>query len=297
MLRFLAPEGRLRALLAKGLRHLPAGAKQHLAGAAARFDVWRYERMLARGYARDERTRAADPLTGLPVPPALLRVRVTGFLADRETWLRTSAVDAELIRGALERAGRPIEGMRAILDFGCGCGRVARHWGVLQGPEIHGADVSRGGVRWCRRHLRFMDTVRSDHLPPLPYPDGRFDFIYSLSVLTHLPEQAGRDWLAELARVLEPGGLLLFTVHGPRFLPHLEPDEAERFRNGEVVVRSKPETLVGTNEYAAFHPPEWARSALPEAGLEVVEAVYDDPTGEGVTPMPVQDNYLVRRLR
>ena len=130
----------------------------------------------------------------------------------RGRWLKGGSTDAKLIREMLRRHGSPIGAMDAILDFGCGCGRVARHWAKLDGPDIHGADISRPSVRWCRRHLRFMHAYRCGLEPPLRFASGTFDFIYALSVLTHLPEHTGRRWLAELVRILKPGGVLLFTV-------------------------------------------------------------------------------------
>jgi SAM-dependent methyltransferase len=288
--------GRARRLLGRVTRPLPARARERLDAALARHDNRQFERGVAKRIAGDEDdVVAAD---GLPVPPPLLRVRVTGELAERDEWLRHSEIDAALIRAALERAGRPIEGMRSLLDFGCGCGRVARHWAGLEGTEVFGADVSRDAIRWCERNLTFMNATESRAMPPLPYPGARFEFIYALSVLTHLTEEAGLAWMAELARVLEPGGLLLFTVHGPRWTSLLDPGDLARFEAGELVLKDEPEAVAGTNAFAAFHPPAYVRERLlAPLGLELVEAVYEDPTGEGLTPMPAQDNYLVRLSR
>ena len=236
------------------------------------------------------------PAEGIPVPPPHLRVQVTGRHAERGAWLAEGATDANLIRSMLRRNEAPLETMDAVLDFGCGCGRVARNWSELGGPEVHGADVSRRAVRWCRRNLSFMRTVRSGPEPPLPYADGKFDFVYALSVFTHLPDETARRWLLELTRVLRPGGLLLFTVHGERFLHELDEDDSMRFRRGELVVVERAPELAGTNSFASFHPPRYVREDfLQIADVELVEAVYVDPTGRGVTPMPVQDNYLVRK--
>src|SRR5439155_351216 len=51
-------------------------------------------------------------------------------------------------------------------------------------------------------------------LPPMPYPDGHFDAIVSCSVFSHLKRDMQHLWLAELKRVLAPGGLLLASFHG-----------------------------------------------------------------------------------
>jgi SAM-dependent methyltransferase len=287
--------GRGRKLLGRLGRPFPGPVKRRMQDSLARLDYRREERAIAQEVEAKE--TESGPADGIPVPPPLLRVRVTGSHADRDEWLAASATDAELIRATLERNTAPLEEMQAFLDFGCGCGRVARHWAGLEGPAIHGTDVSRQAVHWCRRNLPFMRTVRCGPEPPLEYGDGAFDFVYALSVLTHLTEEGGRRWLAELVRVIKPRGLLLFTVHGERFLDQLEDaDDVTRFRRGEAVVVERPLVLAGTNSFASFHPPEYVKGdLLPSVGVDLVEAVYEDTVGGGLTPMPVQDNYLVRK--
>jgi SAM-dependent methyltransferase len=251
------------------------------------------ERTLAREIGSMEVDSGPD--AGLPVPPPDLRVLVSGPGAERETWLRTGATDAELIRRLLLRNGYGLEAMSSVLDFGCGCGRVARHWADLQGPALHGADASGRLAGWCDAQLPFMRAIEIDPHPPLPYASREFDFAYALSVLTHLSEEAGRTWAAELVRVLKPGGLLLFTVQGARFAPVLDESQQRRFRSGEVVTRLTE--IAGTNSCAAYHPAAYiVEDLIPAFDLELIEAVYEDPTGGTVvSPMPLQDNYLVRK--
>ena len=75
---------------------------------------------------------------GLPLPPPLLRVKVAGT-ADRSVFLAQSAEAAETIREALTTCGDPIEEVKSLLDFGCGCGRVLRQWVSLPATDVHGA--------------------------------------------------------------------------------------------------------------------------------------------------------------
>ena len=60
----------------------------------------------------------------------------------------------------------------------------------------------------------------NDAHPPLPFPDESFDLIYATSVFTHLDERLQFEWLSELQRVSQPGGIVLLTTHGERYRDH-----------------------------------------------------------------------------
>ena len=155
-----------------------------------------------------------------PVPPPELRDVVSngglvGFLdAGFASFLALQRVLAA--HGvSFERAGR-------VLDFGCGCGRLLR---LLQpyaaSTELHGCDIDATAIAWCRENLDWVTTRVSTTAPPLPYDDGVFDLLYSISVFSHLEERNHLAWIAELARVSKPGGLVVLTTHGPAALARL----------------------------------------------------------------------------
>ena len=115
------------------------------------------------------------------------------------------------------------------LDFGCGPGRVARHLARhAEIRELWGVDVDRASVAWAAAHLpgRFA-TVEPD--PPAALPESAFDVVYAGSVFTHFDEARQRRWLAELARLLRPGGLLIASTHGPS-LAAFRPDLSDAQR-------------------------------------------------------------------
>ena len=149
----------------------------------------------------------------VPTPPENLMHRVTGTRHGRffKVWgLKCYGDFLEFFR----RHGRPGRGDR-LLDWGCGCGRLSAHF--LQdpdGPEVYGCDVDAEAVAWCNRDLRAGRFHTVPPHPPAPYADGRFSHAVGYSVLTHLTREVQRAWLAELRRVLAPGGLLVVTVHG-----------------------------------------------------------------------------------
>lgn len=114
----------------------------------------------------------------------------------------------------IARFGDPARARR-ILDWGCGCGRMAMFALAAEDcPEFAGADIDPLAVAWCNAHLRRDAFTVLDPMPPTVYPSAHFDLIYAYSVLTHLTRDVQHAWLAEIRRLLTPGGLFLTTTHG-----------------------------------------------------------------------------------
>ncbi len=146
-------------------------------------------------------TRQPD---SLPVPPLGLVFDVAGTTRLAH-FLDGGEKAASSIRSALSRHGGNIQDAGPILDFGCGCGRVIRHWRDSSVP-VHGTDYNPRLIDWCIRRLPFAKFSVNRLEPPLSYADGQFGLIYALSVFTRLTAAQGDAWLAELRRVLRPGG-------------------------------------------------------------------------------------------
>jgi SAM-dependent methyltransferase len=232
-----------------------------------------YERVVARR-SGDLPERGTD---GLPLPPAHLQVLVSGAASPR--FEQKGAEAASSIREILRRTGEEIDGCRAVLDFGVGCGRIARHWAGVSGPEFHACDYNELLVRWCQENLPFLRTVKNELEPPLPYANERFDLVYAYSVFTHLTETLQHRWMSELVRVVEPGGRIVFSTHGDAARDQMEPSVAERYDRGELAVRFAG--TPGSNLCSAFHPESWVRETLvPE--LEVLDLVRGGAPGLGV---------------
>src|SRR3954453_5521131 len=143
-------------------------------------------RLLAPTYRTYERVRAARlqhtpepaPVDGLPVPPPHLIVRVAGT-PDPAGFLESGRPAAESIGEALERAGTGIEAMTSILDFGCGCGRVVRHWArFLVG--VSRSALPGAAIDWCRENLPFVLFETNGLSPPLSFARDSFDLAYAL---------------------------------------------------------------------------------------------------------------------
>jgi SAM-dependent methyltransferase len=234
---------------------------------------------------RNARLRRAAPPTS-PLPPSGLVFAVAGS-RDLDWFVRTGRAGADAIRAALAAVGRPIESFEAILDFGCGCGRVLRHFADLPPGRLHGSDYDPAAIAWLQRHVAFVRAARNDLRPPLPCGDGAFDLIYALSVFTHLPLGLQHAWMAELRRVLRPGGVLILTTMGEHFLPRLTPPERAAFHRGEMVVRDAQ--YAGTNVCASYHPEGWVRRELAK---DFTVLAF---TPAGAAGNPGQDLYVLER--
>lgn len=209
--------------------------------------------------ARNARFVSRGAPDGLPIPPPSLvydvfeRYDIEGFFTRGSLW-------AECIREILIRNGFNIGEFDSILDFGCGCGRVLRQWRSLVGPTLYGSDCNPRLVKWCQESLPFAKVSRNDSDSNLGYEDAAFDFVYAISVFTHLSESAQRFWFEEIARVLRPGGCLLVSVYGPSWIDRLAPAERRRFESGQLVVHNG--RYSGKNVCEAFHPELYIRNQL-----------------------------------
>lgn len=206
---------------------------------------------------------------GLPIPPGKLIVLVGGH-NDASAFLEGGKTIAKSIQDVLQSHSLCMERFSAVLDFGCGCGRIIRYWKTLPATRVYGTDYNSELIRWCSTNLPFANFRVNAFLPPFDYPAHCFDFAYAFSVFTHLTEAAQFAWMRELARVIKPGGYLLITTHGERYIGTLTPMEQIKFKAGELVVRY--ETVAGTNLCAAFHPVPFIRK-LSGAGFDIVEVI------------------------
>lgn len=159
------------------------------------------------------------PLT----PPRRLWSLVTGRSSDFHA------------SGADQRKMLIAQGLRPehrILDVGSGIGRLAVALTGYLGPDggYEGFDIMPVGVRWCRKitaaypNFRFqLADVHSDRYHPkgrtkadayvFPYPDASFDFVFLGSVFSHMFPADLANYLAEISRVLKPGGVSVISCY------------------------------------------------------------------------------------
>jgi SAM-dependent methyltransferase len=95
---------------------------------------------------------------------------------------------------------------RRVLDLGCRSGALTRHF--LDGNEVVGLDVDAAAL--AKAAERGIQPVQANVEEPLPFEDGSFDAVVAGELLEHL--QFPDALLAEIRRVLRPGGVLVGSV-------------------------------------------------------------------------------------
>ncbi|MEU4829909.1 class I SAM-dependent methyltransferase [Streptosporangium sp. NPDC023615] len=99
-----------------------------------------------------------------------------------------------------------------ILDYGCGYGRVMAELSQRGFSDVSGVDLSSALIARGRRLHPDLRLAVLESPPDLPYPSASFEVVLLFAVLTCVPDDdAQRALLAELVRVLVPGGLLYIS--------------------------------------------------------------------------------------
>jgi ubiquinone/menaquinone biosynthesis C-methylase UbiE len=168
---------------------------------------------------------------------------------------------------------------RRVLDAGCGSGPLSAALRA-NGAVVTGFDVSAAMVDLARQRLgEDADLHVADLGEPLPFPDAEFDDVVASLVLHYVEDWSGP--LAELRRVLKPGGRLILSVNHPAAYAIVYP-EANYFA---VTRYSEDYTMDGQTVWLTFwHRPLHAMAdAFSAAGFRIA-AVSEPPPAPDTPP-------------
>lgn len=117
-----------------------------------------------------------------------------------------------------------------VLDFASGHGRATRFLAAHLGADrVWASDIKDDAVSFCQATFGvhgFTSTARPEDLEVA----ARFDLIVVSSLFSHLPRHLFHGWLARLSALLQPGGVLAFSVHGSEMVnPSLMPADGYLF--------------------------------------------------------------------
>jgi ubiquinone/menaquinone biosynthesis C-methylase UbiE len=204
-----------------------------------------------------------------------------GFAEAYTAENETSLTNAYYTRPAIVELAGEVTGRR-ILDAGCGAGPVSSALRE-RGAIVSGFDLSAKMVELARQRLGADTDLRvADIAQPLPYPDGAFDDAVAALVLHYLEDWSGP--LAELRRVLKPGGRLIVVVNHPIILK-IERPETDYFAttkwSEEYSFDGQPAVLT------YWHRPLHAMSdAFTAAGFRISAISEPPPSAEAFELFP-----------
>lgn len=198
--------------------------------------------------------------------------------------IRTSLNPARLeyLQGVSAEFGLNLAGLR-VLDVGCGGGLLAEELARL-GCIVSGVDPAPGSIATAQRHAATSGLTiayRVGQGEALPYPAASFDLVTCVDVLEHVADVG--LVLAEIARVLRPGGILVYdTINRTRLSDLVMIRLAQQF----PATRWMPRDLHAADHF--IRPSEMI-TALARSGL----------TRQGLTGMKPRANpvQLVRLMR
>lgn len=228
---------RLNKLLEQG--PVNASPKTLFGGVDDEFWFWIH----TEGYRNSSKLR--DILPGLPDDQTQLGFTGQTGDANLASGFQAYTLFKQIALDNLED-GHPLN---AVLDFGCGWGRIIRFFQKDIDPaNLWGADLMDFAAQVFKQinSDRWANFVQNNPLPPLPFEAGTFDLIYLNSVFSHLSEEAHQQWLTEFSRILKPGGILIATTWGKEFIRHCanqrKKPASERTRYQAVLAEAFPNT-------------------------------------------------------
>jgi SAM-dependent methyltransferase len=156
----------------------------------------------------------------------------------KDAWVTLDREHLQFFEGIFER----IDGRdKAILEVGSGFGLTCLLFAILGAKEAHGIELIDRAVKEANR---LRDTL-DHHLPafftqhnaaePLPFPDGRFDALLLVEVISHVVTPEFPAFMAEMSRVIKRGGVIYISDGNNGYSPHRRKVNQEiwnRFENG-----------------------------------------------------------------
>jgi len=165
--------------------------------------------------ARRRRKAIANLVPQMPEPR--LQEGFTGQSGDAT--LQTGFNAYRTFKDSYNKHVGPIGSCRAVMDFGCGWGRIIRFFMKdIEPQNLFGVDHSQEVIRACQEGNKWCKFAVIDPFPPTLFLDRSFDLVYLYSVFSHLPEEMHWAWLKEFRRLLTPAGMLIATTFPRDFI-------------------------------------------------------------------------------
>ncbi len=184
-------------------------------------------------------------------------------------YIRVGKVQADLV---LEVAPT---GPFTMIDIGCGSGRAAFALREEQRLSYIGIDVVPDLVDYARAKAERPDW-RFDLISSIAIPadDASADIVLIMSVFTHLKPGEIKTYLAEVLRVLKPGGAVIAS--------YLERDNERHRSLFYRPLKNRISRLLGRDVMVSFTTKAELAGWMDAAGLTIEQAIGDGPVGQHV---------------
>lgn len=205
--------------------------------------------------------------------------------------IRTSLNPARLeyLHDVTGRYGLALAGLR-VLDVGCGGGLLAEELARL-GCVVTGVDPSAASIATARRHAAASSLTIEYWVgqgESLPVPDKSFDLVVCVDVLEHVADIDAV--LAEIARVIRPGGVFLYdTINRTRLSEFVMIRLSQQF----ALTRWMPRDLHAANQF--IRPAEMV-TALERSGLASKGLTGMKPSANPLRLMKLMSSVHRKRL-
>jgi SAM-dependent methyltransferase len=245
----------------------------------------------------------ADYLPGLPDED--FQASFVGLSGDDA--LRHAFGVYQFFKRLYETYAGPLDASTRVLDFGCGWGRFARFFlREIDPAHLWGIDVSERAIAVCQQTTRWGTFQTTERFAPSSFGNESLDLIYAYSVFSHLSEPCHESWIADFARILKPGGLLIVSTRPREFIERCAamrsaPDlRSEAHRRASQAFSDTDAALAaydaGRYCFDATQSPHFGLACIPERyvrerwSLEILEFIADQEVDE-------QNMVVARRRR
>ncbi len=133
-----------------------------------------------------------------------------------------------------ENSGKRLAECRSIVDFACHYGRVLRCLrAALPNTKLYACDIDHEAVDFCAKEFNCLPLYCSWDVQDMIIRE-KHDFIYCISLLTHTRKEYFCEAISLWEKMLQPGGLLLFTFLGEDYIDQWTSGRLDHYVPGPV---------------------------------------------------------------
>ena len=165
-----------------------------------------------------------------------------------------------------------------VLDWGCAIGGVAILFEDKFNVAMHASDVDPHSMKWLSNTISKIDTEVLNPGKKLPYNNNTFQYIYGISVLTHIPPEFQEFYLSELKRIASLNAVVVLTVQSYFACIYNEeknrnikvhPRNTEELKELGIIYKSYPDHVLNSMDFSKN-----SDYGLTYVSREYIEEVY-----------------------